>query len=85
MITLRKIIRLFHKRKKGETNEGLNIVSGISKAKPLYKKLIMQAHPDRHPEKETYYKELTDRITENRYNYYELLKIEKELDNIKYM
>ena len=83
MITLRKLFRLSHKRKQEKIDEGLNVVSGISKAKPLYKKLIIKAHPDRHPENETYFKELMDRITENRYNYYELLKIENELNNIR--
>ena len=83
MITLRKLFRLSHKRKQEKIDEGLNVVSGISKAKPLYKELIIKAHPDRHPENETYFKELMDRITENRYNYYELLKIENELNNIR--
>ncbi len=73
--------RFFRKNKKRKADEGLNVVAGISKAKALYKKLIVYAHPDKHPDNIEYYQKLTDRITANRYNYNELLKIEKELDN----
>lgn len=66
-------------RKKEKIDEGLNVVAGISRAKVLYKKLINAAHPDKHPDNMEFYQELTDRITANRYNYNELLKIEQEL------
>lgn len=65
--------------KKEKIDEGLNVVAGISRAKVLYKKLIIAAHPDKHPDNMEFYQEITDRITANRYNYNELLKIEKEL------
>lgn len=71
--------RVFRKTRKRKIDEGLNVVAGISRAKVLYKKLIIAAHPDRHPENMEFYQELTDRITANRYNYNELLKIEQEL------
>lgn len=77
-----KVKRLKWRRKvnkKEKIDEGLNVVAGISRAKVLYKKLIIAAHPDRHPENMEFYQELTDRITANRYNYNELLKIEQEL------
>ena len=66
---------LLKKRSYDSINEGVNVVQGISKAKSLYKELIKIAHPDRHPHNEEYYKKITDRITANRYNYNELLKI----------
>ena len=78
---IRWIRNLFRKRNVDAINEGLNVVSGISKAKSLYKELIVLAHPDRHPEEESIFKELTDRINASRYNYNELLKIKNELEN----
>ena len=75
--------KLFSKRNSESINEGLNVVQGIGKAKALYRELIKQAHPDRHPDKESYYKEITDRITANRYNYNELVKIQEELSSVK--
>lgn len=70
---------LFRKQNTESINEGLNVVSGISKAKALYKELIILAHPDKHPDEVEYYQEITDRITANRYNYNELVKIKNEL------
>ena len=34
---------------KNKTNESINIVNSIAKAKKLHKELILYAHPDRHP------------------------------------
>lgn len=68
-----------HKGKKERISEGINVVSGISRAKSLYKELIILAHPDRHLNEEKHYQELTDRINANRYNYNELVKIKEEL------
>ena len=63
------IFKCFHKRKKVKIDEGLNVVDGISKAKKLYKELILKSHPDKHPEKEELAKEFTEQINNNRYNY----------------
>jgi len=76
--------KMFNKRdKKDSVYEGINVVESIGKAKSLYKELIKQAHPDRHPNEEKYYQELTDRINANRYNYNELEKIKKELLSVE--
>lgn len=76
--------RLFNKKnKKDFVSEGVNVVESIGKAKSLYKELIKQAHPDRHPNEEKYYQELTDRINANRYNYNELVKIKKEILSVE--
>lgn len=80
MISFRK---WFYRRKKERINEGLNVVSGISKAKSLYKELVILAHPDRHPNREEFYQELTNRINANRYNYNELVKIKEELKSVE--
>ena len=73
------LVDWFRCKKKERMSEGVNVVSGISKAKDLYKELIKLAHPDRHPDEVDFYKEVTDRINANRYNYNELVKIKKEL------
>jgi len=76
--------KLFIKKdKKDSIYEGINVVESIGKAKSLYKELIILAHPDRHPNEEKYYQELTDRINANRYNYNELVKIRKELLSVE--
>lgn len=76
---IRWIKRLLHKSNNESVNEGVNVVDSICKAKSLYKELIKFAHPDRHPDNSDYFKEMTDRINANRYNYNELMKIKKEL------
>ena len=75
-----KFIRWFRKRKKQQSKEYLNVVEGMGKAKALYKSLIAIAHPDKHPNEEDVYTEIMDRITANRYNYNELLKIKNEIE-----
>ena len=54
----------------------------MAKAKQLYKELIKQAHPDKHPNNKDIAEELTAMINNNRFNYRELLKI-KDLVNDK--
>lgn len=64
-------------------NESINVIDSIAKAKKLYRYLILQAHPDRHPQKRIIAEELTDAINNNKYNYEQLLilknRVEKEL------
>ncbi len=73
-------IRKFYKTRNKEIT---NIVNSISKAKQLYKSLIIQAHPDKHPDKKELAQKITSLINENRYNYDALVElkntIEKEL------
>lgn len=57
-------------------DEAFNVVQSISKAKKLYKRLIVKAHPDRHPMNIELATELTQHIDSNRFNYRELLDIE---------
>lgn len=44
----------------------------ITKAKKLYKELIIKAHSDKYPSKGKRAKELTELINDNRYNHREL-------------
>lgn len=76
------LIRWFRKRKKQRSKEYLNVVEGMGKAKALYKSLIAIAHPDKHPNEEEIYTEIMDRITANRYNYSELVKIKQEVERL---
>lgn len=59
--------------------ESLNLVNSISKAKPLYKKLILLAHPDKHPEKTELATLLSQKLNLERYNYNKLLELEEEI------
>ena len=74
--------RLFCSKNHSTSDEAYNIVESIAKAKPLYKELIKQAHPDKHPNNKDVAEELTAMINNNRFNYRELLKI-KDLVNDK--
>lgn len=58
-----------------------NITKSITKSRDLYKLLITKVHPDRFiDEKKTIATELSSRITENKKDYAELLKLKEEVD-----
>jgi hydroxylamine reductase (hybrid-cluster protein) len=63
-------------------DEVYNIVESMAKAKQLYKELIIQAHPDKHPEKVESAEQITAQINENKYNYRELVKIKETINQI---
>lgn len=70
-------IRKFYKTRNKEIT---NIVNSISKAKQLYKSLIIQAHPDKHPDKKELAQKITSLINENRYNYDALVKLKNTIE-----
>jgi len=72
-------MEFFKTKVKNLEDETFNVVQSISKAKVLYKKLITQSHPDRHPENVTLATELTRLVNINRYNYRELLMVEERI------
>ena len=76
-------MKFFKTKSNDLTDETFNVVQSVSKAKVLYKKLIIQSHPDKHPENFVLATELACLVNENKYNYRELLllkeRIEKEL------
>ena len=51
--------RLFCSKNHSTSDEAYNIVESMAKAKPLYKELIKQAHPDKHPNNKDVAEELT--------------------------
>ena len=72
---------LFSRKKKVIEHNEVNVVDGIVKAKKLYKELIVKAHPDRNPNNIELAKALSQLITENRYNYAELKKLQQIIYN----
>lgn len=71
------LLRKFYKTRNKEIT---NIVNSISKAKQLYKSLIIQAHPDKHPDKKELAQKITSLINENRYNYDALVKLKNTIE-----
>lgn len=57
-------------------DESANVVDSMVKARKLYKQLSVAAHPD----KITIAEDLMQRITANRHNYSELLRLKDEVD-----
>lgn len=74
--------RLFRSKSHSTNDEAYNVVESMAKAKQLYKELVKQAHPDKHPNNKDVAEELTAMINDNRFNYRELLKI-KDVVNDK--
>lgn len=68
---------------KNVLDEAFNVVESISKAKPLYMKLIKLSHPDKYTDttKQDLAKELTTLLNENRFNYSALKIIETKIEN----
>ena len=62
-----------------KTDQTINVVNGMVKARQLYKKLSAQSHPDRHPEQREVAEELFKRVMRSKYDYEALLILEKEI------
>lgn len=76
-----KLVSLFkRKKRKMSTNEAINVVASLAKAKQLHKKLLIKTHPDRHLDKIELATELSSLVNENRYNYEALLQLEKRIE-----
>ena len=69
--------RLFRRHKKVVEHNEVNVVDSIVKARKLYKELILKAHPDRNPDNVDLAKTLSQQVSENRYNYAELEKLQQ--------
>lgn len=57
-----------------------NIVQSMAKCKQLHKKLSLLAHPDKHFEKIELATELMNQVNANRFNYLELVKLQKRIE-----
>lgn len=80
MSILSRFFKRLRFRKSLKKNESINVIDGMVKAKILYKRLSIIAHPDKHPNDTTLAGDLMSRIVANRYNYSELLALEKEVN-----
>lgn len=56
------------------------MVDSIVKARALYKKLSMKAHPDKNPHNRELAEALMAQINKNRHNYIELLRLQREVE-----
>lgn len=74
-------LKKFFNRNNNLVDHSENIVASIAKCKILYKRLIIAAHPDKHPLQSDIAEELTKAINRSRYNYAELIKIEKRIES----
>lgn len=60
-------------------DESTNVVDGMVKARQLYRKLCIIAHPDHNSGREEIAESMMKRIEANRHNYSELLLLEQEV------
>lgn len=82
MIMMNMFTRLFNRKKFKKTiksDQSRNVVDGMVKARQLYKELCVKAHPDRHLDRIDVAEELMKKVSENKYNYRELLNLKKEI------
>lgn len=75
-----RIINRIRFRRTIRGDESTNVVDSVVKARKLYKELSLAAHPDRHPDRREIAEILMRRITANKRNYSELLKLKKEVE-----
>lgn len=76
------LIRLFNRirfRKTIKSDESINVVDGMVKARMLYKKLSVMAHPDKIINNREVAEEIMQRLTANKHNYAALIEIEREI------
>lgn len=82
MNIITRCLNRFRFRKTIKTDETVNIVDGIVKAKKLYKSLSITVHPDRNPNHREEAEKLMARVVENKHNYAVLLKLKEEAEKI---
>ena len=75
-----KIINRIRFRRTLKIDESTNVVDGMVKARKLYKELSLAVHPDRHPDRRKTAESLMRRVTSNKHNYSELLKLKTEIE-----
>lgn len=75
----RKFFKRLKFRRTLKNDESVNVVNSMARARQLYKKLAILAHPDNNPQNAELAKEFMQRIVENKKNYANLLRIEQEV------
>ena len=66
-------------RKTIKTDQSVNVVDSIVKARKLYKELCIKTHPDRHREQQAVAEELMKKVVANRFDYNGLLQLQDEI------
>lgn len=79
MNLLSRLLRRLRFRRSISSDESGNVVDGMVKARLLYKRLSVLAHPDKHPDKTELAQELMTSIVAKRYNHAALVQLEKEV------
>lgn len=80
MNILRRFINRIRFRNTIKRDESANVVDSMVKARRLYKELSLSGHPDKHPDKSEIAEDIMQRITKNKHNYSELLKLKTEIE-----
>ena len=75
-----RIINRIRFRRTIKGDESANVVASMVKARKLYKELSLAVHPDRHPDRRETAESLMRRVTSNKHNYSELLKLKTEIE-----
>lgn len=75
----RFLLRLRFKRSI-KSDESVNVVDSMVKARRLYRELSIAAHPDKHPDKIAEAEDLMQRITASKHSYTELLSLKQEVE-----
>ena len=75
------IFPFYKRRRKVVRDDCNNIVRSMARCKKLHKKLAILAHPDKHPDKTDIATRLMNEINTNRFNYSELIKLEKRIQD----
>ena len=75
-----RIINRIRFRRIIKGDESANVVDSMVKARKLYKELSLAVHPDRHPDRRKTAESLMRRVTSNKRNYSELLKLKTEIE-----
>ena len=75
-----RIINRIRFRRIIKGDESANVVDSMVKARKLYKELSLAVHPDRHPDRRETAESLMRRVTSNKHNYSELLKLKTEIE-----
>lgn len=80
MNILRRMLARIRFRGTIKKDESVNVVDGMVRARKLYKKLSIMAHPDKHPSNREMAEEIMQRITVNKHNYAVLLSLKSEIE-----
>ena len=80
MNILTRFINRLRYRKTITSDQSLNVVVGMAKARQLYKELCFKAHPDHHPEKRVIAENLFKRVKQSRYDYTNLVSLKNEIE-----